>query len=107
MVSTVGSPHADSFSEVPFEREVPLFDNRVLEVDLRSQIEEIRARLRDIRRVGIGKGILWFSIHQVVVGKERYVAGSDGPTVNCAATHQSLDKSSVTAAQHGFVVAPD
>src|SRR5579871_5740030 len=107
VVSIVRSPYSNTLSQVPFQGQVPLLNDRILEVDFRSQIKVIRARLRDVRRVGIGKRVLGFSVYQIVVREESHVTGANRPTVDRAAAHESLDESSVSAAQHRFVVVTD
>jgi hypothetical protein len=43
--------------EIPFQREVPLFHDRVLVFHLGRQIEELGTGLDGIGRVGIGEGV--------------------------------------------------
>src|SRR5579871_6939392 len=107
VVSIVRSPYSNTLSQVPFQGQVPLLNDRILEVDFRSQIKVIRARLRDVRRIGIWQRILRFPADQVVVREESNVARAHGPSIDRAAAHESLDESSVSAAQHRFVVVTD
>ncbi len=102
MISVIGNPKTDVFSQIALQCQIPFFDDRIFVVDLRGEIEELCSRLGDIRGEGIRERKHGEPVGADGIAEESDITGFDGPSVNCSSAQQRLDEPPVTAPQHGF-----
>src|SRR5262249_46963038 len=96
VASVIRKPHANTLSEVLFEREIPLVNPGILVVKIETLLKVIDAGLSQIRGEWIGKRERCLSVGDCV-RKDRHVAGVNTPRSAIKRTKRTLNEAAITA----------